>query len=109
MVDASVVAKWFFNEELSKTARRVLHGGYDLHAPDFMFMEIDKLLMRKIRRGDTDKKLADEIRAATRSYAIQVHAFMQFRELAWESPTKQELLFTIASILLYPISWIVQF
>jgi predicted nucleic acid-binding protein len=84
VVDASVAAKWFFVEAHSEEARLILDEQNDLHSPDFMYLEFDKFLKRKIERGETDKILADEIRCTLERYPIQTHPFLPFRELAWE-------------------------
>jgi predicted nucleic acid-binding protein len=43
VVDASVAAKWFFEEAYSEDASRPLHAKYRLHAPDFLLLELDCL------------------------------------------------------------------
>lgn len=39
IVDASIAAKWFLEEDLSDAARRVLRRGNNLYAPDFLLLE----------------------------------------------------------------------
>ncbi len=52
VVDASVAAKWFFDEPLSAEAARLLDVSHGLHAPDFFSLEIDSILCKKMRRGE---------------------------------------------------------
>jgi len=51
VLDASVAAKIFFQEEGSETARRVLKGGASLLAPDLLFVEMASLAVKRVRRG----------------------------------------------------------
>jgi predicted nucleic acid-binding protein len=40
VVDASVAAKWFFDEPFSDEATRLLDASHTLHVPDFFLLEI---------------------------------------------------------------------
>ena len=52
VVDASVAAKWFFDEPLSDESARLLDPSHVLHVPDLFLIEIDSVLCKKIRRGE---------------------------------------------------------
>ena len=39
IVDASVAAKWFFQEEFSLQANTLREPEFQLHAPDFLLLE----------------------------------------------------------------------
>ena len=41
VIDASIAAKWFFDENLSGAARGVLNQEHRLFAPDFFLLEMD--------------------------------------------------------------------
>jgi len=84
VVDASVAAKWFLNEKHSDAACLILRRGNELHAPDFFLLEIDNLLVKRIRRGDISRRHADEIRAALRRFDISYHPFTPMRNEAFE-------------------------
>jgi predicted nucleic acid-binding protein len=51
VVDASVVAKWFFNEEHSDSARLLMARMPELLAPDFLRVELAAIAWKKARRG----------------------------------------------------------
>lgn len=78
VVDASVVAKWFLDEDLCDEARRVLHIGYSLHAPDFLLLEMDSIFLKRIRRGDITLKDADDARLALSRVPIAYHTFSTY-------------------------------
>ncbi len=46
VVDASVAAKWFLEEDYTTEAFRLLALGNTLHAPDFMLLDIDHVLCK---------------------------------------------------------------
>ena len=50
-VDASVVVKWFFREQLSDEARLLLSGRFDLHAPGLLLAEVANTIWKKARRS----------------------------------------------------------
>lgn len=51
VVDASVVAKLYFNEQGSERARSVLKSGAVLLAPDLVFVEVASIALKRVRRG----------------------------------------------------------
>ena len=75
VVDASVAAKWFFEEDHTGSARRLLGGDNQLHAPDFILLELDSVLCKKIRLKELISKDALEIRLALRTFPITRHPF----------------------------------
>jgi|SRR3972149_5142522 len=56
VVDASVAAKWFFPEEHSEAALRLISRRYQLIAPDLLAAEFGNLTWNRIRR----RELTDE-------------------------------------------------
>jgi predicted nucleic acid-binding protein len=52
VIDASVVAKWFVEEEGSDNARRL--QGLSLFAPDLLIVETTNVLWKKVRLGGFD-------------------------------------------------------
>ncbi|MGB7543912.1 MAG: type II toxin-antitoxin system VapC family toxin [Burkholderiales bacterium] len=61
VVDASVVAKWFFPEPDTPHAVALLRPGTTLHAPDLLFSEIGNVLWKRLRRRELDRRRADAI------------------------------------------------
>lgn len=51
MIDASVAAKWFFDEEHSREARALLGTSGRHVAPDFIRIEIANVAAQRVRRG----------------------------------------------------------
>ncbi len=52
VVDASVVIKWFIEENLSAEAEAILGHGEPLFAPDLLLAEIGNVLWKKVIRGE---------------------------------------------------------
>ncbi len=52
VVDASIVAKWFFPEEHSSESRRLLSPRYTLLAPDLIWSEFGNIAWKRVRRGE---------------------------------------------------------
>jgi predicted nucleic acid-binding protein len=75
VVDASVAAKWFFDEPLSEEAARLLDASHALHVPDFFLLEIDSVLCKKMRRGEISEGEAQQIRSAVNTFPLQKHPF----------------------------------
>ncbi|MBF0290642.1 MAG: type II toxin-antitoxin system VapC family toxin [Nitrospinae bacterium] len=83
VVDASVAAKWFVEEEYSPTALSILGGAAQLHAPDFMLLEMDSIITKWTRRGAIGLDEGSDIRNALRQYPIQFHSFPSFLDSAF--------------------------
>lgn len=83
VVDASVAAKWFLEEEHTQSARCVLNVTNQLHAPDFFLLEMDNLLCKHIRRGGISVADGKDIRSALARYSIEYCPFGQLREVAY--------------------------
>jgi predicted nucleic acid-binding protein len=50
-LNTSVAAKWFIAEDNANNALELLGKNYELHAPDLLFLEVDNVLCKLIRRG----------------------------------------------------------
>jgi len=61
VVDASVVAKWFFSEEFSRESRRLLSRRYTLVAPDLIWSEVGNIAWKRVRRGELDAEEAAQL------------------------------------------------
>lgn len=83
IVDASVVAKWFIEEEYHDAALSILNEKNRLHAPDFLLLEMDSIICKWIRCGAITAEEATELRDAFRQYPIQNHPFVSFLDSAF--------------------------
>ncbi len=83
IVDASVAAKWFIKEEHHEVALSLFKEGNELHTPDFLFLEMDNILCKWIRRGIITDKESGNIRKALRQYPIQIHPFSLLLDSAY--------------------------
>ena len=62
VVDASVAAKWYFEEEHSGEAARLLtEDAFDLLAPDFIRLEVAATAWKRVVRGEIVPDKAEEI------------------------------------------------
>lgn len=84
VVDASVAAKWFFNEPFSDESARLLDASHVLHVPDLFLIEIDSVLCKKIRRGEISEGEAQEIRSTLDIFPLQKHPFQFLTDSAFE-------------------------
>jgi len=62
VVDASVAAKWYFEEEHSAEAARLLAADtFDLLAPDFIRLEVAAAAWKRVIRAEIEPEKAEEI------------------------------------------------
>ena len=83
VVDASVAAKWFTDEEDATPALMLLDERHALHAPDFFALEMDSVLCKWIRRGVVTEPEGDDIRATLGRLPIQYHPFRLLQDSAY--------------------------
>jgi predicted nucleic acid-binding protein len=83
VVDASVAAKWFTEEEHAETALTLLDGNHQLHAPDFFMLEMDNIICKWIRRSIITAAEGDEVRSTLSQLPIQKHSFKTLQESAY--------------------------
>lgn len=84
VVDASVAAKWFFQEAHSRDAACVLNDRNELHAPDLLLMEMDSVIGKRVRRKQITVAEGRKIRGALRRFPIQTHASPPLLDAAFE-------------------------
>lgn len=84
IIDASVAAKWFFDEEHSIAALNLLDNPFELNAPDFFFLEMNSLLCKRARRLELSITEAFEMDDEIRSMPIQSYPTTALRERAFE-------------------------
>ena len=83
IVDASVAAKWFVEEEYGQAALEILDQSNQLHAPDFMLLEIDSIVCKWIRRDVLTAAEGSGLRDALRHYPIEYHPFNSYLDSAF--------------------------
>lgn len=83
IVDASVVAKWFIEEEYGDAALSVLDESNQLHAPDFLLLEMDSIICKWVRRDVVSPAEGSNLRDALRQYPVQHHPFISFLDSAF--------------------------
>jgi predicted nucleic acid-binding protein len=74
VVDASVAAKWFFEEEYAAQARRLLAPTEQLHAPAFMPVEMTNIAWKKVQRAQFGANLASDFPARLRDLRLTLHS-----------------------------------
>jgi predicted nucleic acid-binding protein len=84
VIDASIAAKWFIEEEYADAALSVFKKGNRLHAPDFLLLEMDSIICKWIRRSVISQTEGSDLRDALRRYPIHRHPFVSFLDPAFE-------------------------
>jgi predicted nucleic acid-binding protein len=72
VIDASVAAKWYFQEELSDRADALLEQESEILAPGLLAVEIATLVWKRARRGEITEAVGDRIVAALREVPFQI-------------------------------------
>jgi len=84
VIDASVAAKWFFQEEHSIAALDLLDNRFELNDPDFFFLEMNSLLCKRTRRRELSITEVLEMDDEIASIPIQSYPSAALREKAFE-------------------------
>ena len=84
VVDASVAAKWFFNEVHSEDALRFLTPANQLLAPDFVLLELENLVCKRIRRSEITESEGRDLREAFRTLPMELYPFSSLADSAFE-------------------------
>ena len=84
VVDASVAAKWFLDEEHCMLAREVLEPGRRLHVPDYFLLEMDSVFCKRTRSCDMTPGEALDARALLRQLPLALHPFAALQDSAFE-------------------------
>jgi predicted nucleic acid-binding protein len=61
VVDASVAAKWYFVEESSDLAEKLLGEDWEILAPDFIHIEVGAIAWKRVQDGEIDAAIASQI------------------------------------------------
>jgi predicted nucleic acid-binding protein len=84
VVDTSVAAKWVFTEPHSAQARLLLGDPWELHAPDFLDLELDHVVAKKHRRGQVSTRQANEARSVFSAFPVLRHRSHALRDPAFD-------------------------
>ena len=84
IVDASVGAKWFFEEPHTPEAAALLDARFELHAPDLVLLEVDNVVCKRLRRDQISRTDADAVREALRRMPLVLHETAGFLDPAFE-------------------------
>jgi predicted nucleic acid-binding protein len=82
VVDTSIVAKWFLDEEHSEIALSLLEN--DLHAPELLEVELAHTLCKKVRRGELEADEARSILRCFEDFPVQRHETVFLQDLAFD-------------------------
>ncbi|MCH8069761.1 MAG: type II toxin-antitoxin system VapC family toxin [Candidatus Marinimicrobia bacterium] len=93
VLDASVAGKWFVEEAFIDEASRLLDEPHELHTPNFLLVEFDNVLVKRIRRKEMSVYEGDQIRDAIRLFPIRLHPFRTLLRASFEiaNQTKRSL------------------
>jgi predicted nucleic acid-binding protein len=83
VVDASVAAKWVHREEYYDCAKLLLNEANELHAPDFLLLEMDNVLCKWARQGVFSIRDCQERREALPKYPVILHDLFRLRDEAF--------------------------
>lgn len=81
VIDASVAIKWFVPEIHGEYAVR-LQGRSDLYAPDFMLLECNNILIKKVRRQEISRGDADVIQQSLLHLPLGLYPWQELLEAA---------------------------
>lgn len=84
VVDASVAAKWLFEEDGTEAALRLRGPEYDLVGPDLLFLEVGNVVWRKVRAGEIEAADGRAMVAAILEAPLQVEPSAALLPAAWE-------------------------
>jgi len=84
VVDASVAAKWFFEEAQAAAALRLRDARHQRHAPDLLLAEVDNVVCKRVRRKEITAAEGRKVRAALRRVPIQTHPSGALLDSAYE-------------------------
>ena len=72
VVDASVAVKWFLEEAHTPEALGLLSNTNQLHAPDFLLVEVASVVCQRIQRGQLLPEPGQQVLPALRLLPIQI-------------------------------------
>ena len=73
VVDASVALKWYFPEEYSAEAFKLLSRYTEAHIPDLLLIEFGNVLWQRVKRGSISADEASRVAISLDSLPITLH------------------------------------
>jgi predicted nucleic acid-binding protein len=73
VLDASVVVKWFLDEENSESARALQSQEIEISAPQFLLVEVANVLWKHVRKGEFEAVIGARILLALEEVPILWH------------------------------------
>ena len=73
VVDASVAVKWFVREPLHREATQLLHQSSELHAPDWIVLEVAHAAFKKWRDQEVASEQANNMVLALPGFITHLH------------------------------------
>src|SRR5687767_7685205 len=83
VVDASVMIKWYVQENYTAEAEKLLDSPYDLHAPELVLPEFGNIIWKKLRRNDLTEQEANQIISAFGQQSITFHSHASLLKAAF--------------------------
>jgi len=83
VIDASIALKWFVEEDFTEKSLNLISEQNELHAPDFITLEIEGVLCKWIRRNIIKEKEAREIRTSIIKFPMFMHPFTSLQDVAF--------------------------
>ncbi len=84
VVDASVIAAAFFQEEHAESAQALLAGKRALHAPDLIYAEVGNVIWKRHARGEIDEEEAAQLMADVLRLPLRITPSSDLVEAALE-------------------------
>ena len=84
VIDASVIAAAFFQEQFAQAAAALLASDRPLHAPDLVISEVANVIWKRQRRNEIDNTEAAELLADFRTLPLRVTSSNELIESAFE-------------------------
>jgi predicted nucleic acid-binding protein len=83
VVDASVVVKWYVDEDHTAEAEQLIDERFELHAPELLMPEFGNTLWKKLRNDDINEHVAESALKSLRAQSIELHSHSELLEPAF--------------------------
>jgi predicted nucleic acid-binding protein len=83
VVDASVLVKWYVDEDHTAEAELLADPRFEIHAPELLLPEFGNILWKKCRSEDLDENVARSAIASLQSLHIILHSNASLLEPAF--------------------------
>ncbi len=83
VVDTSVALKWYFPETYDDVSATLLSASHELMSPDYLWIEFDNVLAKKVRLGEVELHEARRMRSVLQGLSIQLHNVIELLDHAF--------------------------